>query len=216
MAVNRVSKQFWWQWILANTAGWGIGFSVALMGLLAIGFMVIPDPEIQSGDPRWSILFAAINSVAGGAGGFVIGGAQWIVLRRHVSGVGIWALTSAIGWALGLALAMGVSWSVEADIASSVDPLLYLLLGGVVTLIVVSVGQWLVLASRVRYAGWWVLVSAIGLLLGGALAFYVLDIWAPNMDMCLNLIIVTGGVGLLYGSITGVPLGMIVQHSKQV
>ena len=43
--------------------------------------------------------------LGGGAiGGLLIGGAQWLVLRRHVSSAHRWVVASMLGWAVALPL----------------------------------------------------------------------------------------------------------------
>ncbi len=90
-----ISKAGWW--ILATT----IGGVVALYIGSAVTFFTT------------GILWHGAGLVGGAVGGAILGLAQWLVLRRHVSQAGWWILASAV------ALAVGAGWVVNLGISSA-------------------------------------------------------------------------------------------------
>jgi len=81
---GQVGLRFWLLWVLATTVGYVV---VEIVGD-ALG-------------PWWAPLGDAwgpwIAPLGGSFTGALIGIAQWIVLRRHVSRAGWWVLASALG-----------------------------------------------------------------------------------------------------------------------
>jgi hypothetical protein len=98
------------EWVKATVAvaslGWAIGMS---MPLLATVLAARPSDETAgaSFDPPMAMVIA-VSSLFGALVGAVFGGAQGLVLRRHLEadgahrGVRRWVLANAIGWAVGL------------------------------------------------------------------------------------------------------------------
>ncbi|MCA1995588.1 MAG: hypothetical protein LDL41_26595 [Coleofasciculus sp. S288] len=92
---QHIPKAGWW--ILATTLG-GV---VALYLGSAVSFFTT------------SILWIGSGVVGGAVGGAILGLAQWLVLRRHVSQAGWWIAASAV------ALAVGAGWLVYLGIESA-------------------------------------------------------------------------------------------------
>ena len=90
-------------------------------------------------------------------GGALIGLLQWLVVRRHVRG--------AVGWVLASAGALAVVGVVIFGVGV-VDPDLGWIAGVSLFGTVVGVLQWTVLRQQIPRAGWWVLASTVGWVLG--------------------------------------------------
>jgi hypothetical protein len=156
-----IGQRFWVQWVLASAAGWAVGPMVR-------GAMGVPGGE---GDVGGLVVVAS-----GAVVGVIIGAMQWLVLQRWVRQAGLWILASATGAVLAdLAVR---ELLIGTGILSQVWPLGWAVaavgLGGTVG-IIIGVVEWPVLGRWVRRAGWWVLVSAVGLALGDV----VTDVFAP-------------------------------------
>ncbi len=117
----------WFQWVLATTVGWAIGW--ALVGEIGVGavvgiaqWLVLRQLLQQAGwwiwasTVGWAIGWAMIvtgvivppnigvvaSVVAGLVLGALLGVAQWFYLRRQVYQAGWWVLASSVGWGIGL------------------------------------------------------------------------------------------------------------------
>ena len=80
-----------WRWGVASAIGWGI------LGLSGVGVMgwAVPRSDVLS----VRLLYGGLHGVQVG---LVLGIAQWVVLRSHVSRSVCWILASVCGWAVGL------------------------------------------------------------------------------------------------------------------
>ena len=102
-----------WQWIVASVIGWLVAFNI---GSLVFGMMT----DLMNG-PGLSMFEAALQAnqvvtglasllivwfLIGAAGGAVVGGTQWFVLRQYYPNAAQWVLANALGWGIGL----GFSW----------------------------------------------------------------------------------------------------------
>ncbi|MBS1252177.1 MAG: hypothetical protein MAG451_01215 [Anaerolineales bacterium] len=119
---------FWFRWILVNTLGWLLGWTLlhqtgigAVIGLTQ--WFVLRSLAPQAG---WWVLLSAggwaigqvvvitvlppqVGVLAGAVLGATTGIAQWLVLRRWVHRAGWWIVMSILGWALGLTGVLGAS-----------------------------------------------------------------------------------------------------------
>ncbi|MEB3217623.1 MAG: hypothetical protein VKN72_15490 [Nostocales cyanobacterium 94392] len=110
--------------------------------------------------------------------GFVVGTAQWFVLRRYMNAVW-WIPLSGFGWILGVnfRILAGENLKELVDFLTSVggfwevfwlnsikEPINFAVLGFV---------QWLLLRRQFRYAFWWIFASALSGAIRGAVASYV-------------------------------------------
>ena len=189
----------WLWWVLASTVGWAVGgpVGVALGGGLAMGIVVT------------GYVGMAVGVIAAGA-------LQWLVLRRQVAGAAWWIVASVVGaalvgvlavllgWVVGVVgrLVGGTAWGANWGPDWSADP------GGDVGFVVgVAAGgtvlgllQWLVLRRQVARAGWWVLASSVGWVMGGLAA---------------GITNTTAGwavLGIVYGAITGIVLVWLLRR----
>ena len=162
----------WLAWVLAS----GVGGAVGVLPARVIG--------TTTGE-------AVLGAVALGGVLGAIGIAQWLVMRRHLSWAGWWALAKVAGGLAGGAVALGV-----LDVLSANGrEVLGALLGIVGGLGAFGAVQWLVLRRRTR-PGWWVLASVAGLVAAGPLGVGVLG----------QVVGDGAGFGAIYGAITGIPL----------
>lgn len=96
---RRLRRSGWW--ILASALGLGIGLTAGVVVVEFIGRALAGEPvRFVSLSPAWR---AAGVAVIGTLAGFTLGGMQWFVLRREVSGAGHWVLFSSLGLGIGLA-----------------------------------------------------------------------------------------------------------------
>ncbi|MEO1764272.1 MAG: hypothetical protein AAFR83_20455 [Cyanobacteria bacterium J06629_18] len=116
------------------------------------------------------------------ASGFVVGIAQWVVLRRYINYIKNafwWIPLSGFGWILGIFLMIftreflnpvveflsstGMFWGVFW-LNFVRQPINFAVLG---------FAQWLVLRRYFRYAGWWIIASALSGIVRGAVGAYL-------------------------------------------
>jgi hypothetical protein len=174
---RRPGWRIWFLWLMAGAVGWGVGVEVGSLG--------VPG-GLKSLQSSPNIILAGYLGVA--AGGILGGVLQWLVLRRQITRAGRWVLAS-----LGAAAVVGVVifgvGMVNADVGW---------VGGAVLFgTVVGALQWLVLRRQVARAGWWVLASTVG--------------WVVGMPL--------GGIfgwlalGAAYGAITGTALVWLLRQA---
>ncbi len=124
------------QWVVANVAGWLIGFALC--------------EALQS--------FVSTVLVDGLVIGSAVGIAQWLVLRRWISPVGWWVVLSIVGFGVGKALA-------EATLPGTTTLPGYALTGAIIG-VVVGLAQWVVLHRILSSAGWWVPATGVAWVVG--------------------------------------------------
>lgn len=92
-------------WIMATAAGagaaWGIGMLPSTFGRQLLEL--------------WPPLLVALGILAGVLLLATVGFAQWLVLRRHVNGAGIWVVANALAWIAGLAVVFAAIGIAPAD-----------------------------------------------------------------------------------------------------
>ena len=86
----KAEQSIWLQWMLATTLGGGVGWAVVWS---------------WDGGKREAVYWAVGRAVFG----FVVGVAQWFVLKQKFDRAGWWILASTMGWAVGGA----VYWAVD-------------------------------------------------------------------------------------------------------
>jgi hypothetical protein len=137
--------------------------------------------------------------------GSIVGMGQTLLLRNRVNWASGWFYGTSIGWGLAgllwwleyLALG-GVRFRVTADYL-----LLSLLVAGTAGGVAIGLGQWLLLRSRTKVAGWWIGLSAVGWLLGVTIGYAITFTIELGMFQYLVLMIL---VGLVVGIVTGLGL----------
>ena len=168
--MNTEQIQIGWRfrlwWMLASTVVLTLGVTVGGVGIL-IG-------------AAFGGVGVLVGAMFGAVFGILLGIAQWLVLRRHVSWSGRWRLFTAVGGAASFAIAVAIviiflpyrsgfifgSFDTEFMAATVL---------GIVIVIGASLGiaQWFVLRWKISGSGLWVLASAAGPALIYLVVFYV-------------------------------------------
>ena len=133
----------------------------------------------------WILGMLLIHPFGLAASGMAIGVLQWMILQQHMEDARRWILASIVGWVAGWLIAL---------IAVPEDARL---LAGVVLGLSTGAAQWTVLRREVRWAGWWVIISALA--------------WATGLGITPGII--TSGV--MPGSMTGLGLEILLRHARR-
>ncbi len=202
---------FYW-WILANTVRAVAGASVWLVGTSSGDF----DARTLGITSLLSLVIAGVMTVL----------LQWLVLRRYLERAGWWAfatfaglLVASLVWVL--ATAITADAMVEAIDSGNVEALQLLnALGSAFNGAVLGVFQWLVLRRQVPRAGWWVLASIAGYVVGAlvsvrAIAWIGFVVWAASwfdVNPFAHMAVMGVMSVAIYGAITGVALMLLLSR----
>ncbi len=143
---RRLGWRFWFLWFMGGAVGFELG--------MQWGAFAEPG-GINTFKSSPTVMWAGFLGVA--VAGVLVGMLQWLVLRRHVARAGRWVLAS-----LGAAAIVGVVMFGVGTVNADAAWLLGLGLFGPV----VGVLHWLVLRRQVARAGWVVLASTVGWIVG--------------------------------------------------
>ena len=188
--VARNEVGMWLEWTLATAFGMLLGFlpSIALVNImnLALARIIVP-------------LFA----------GFLVGLAQWFVLRKYVNGVSDWILAAGASWAVGYALGLLI---INGLTGTGFDAYIgYILFGAIVALV-----QWPILRREIPNVWMWILANVIGWTAGFFMSQFALEIFfnGPAIDPIASTSVISGVSGLVAGAITGIALVLIVRQPE--
>jgi hypothetical protein len=184
----------WLWWTLATAGGWLLGSLVTYA--ISIGLNMTEFGAALGADPTQisqstALLLMGLSLVSLLIVGVIIGGLQWLVIRRHLPGIQRWPLFTGLGFALG-AFAF---WA---------------LIG-----VGVGVTQWLLLRRDLNKAVWWLVVNAVawplGYLFGG--------VGGSALGTALGSAVLGGLVGsiligVLIGAITGGVLLWLLRENR--
>jgi len=184
-------RGYWLAWFLASIMGYGMG---AILGTgIAYGPLSKRVPEAVLG-----ILFGI---AMGGIGGY----SQWVVLRERIASAGLWGLTSTLGFASAMG-ALEAGGAGENYVAATVTM-------GSILGIVSGFLQWLILRRRVAHAGWWLVASCLGSLIGFSDFGFVVALGeAGKWTQAILTFGLVFGAG--YGAITGAMLIWLLRQSS--
>ncbi len=152
-------------------------------------------------------------------GDFILGGVfgvvQWLVLWAYFGRLNLlWAPVSFFGWFVGinviLFLVLPLVGPGLGALAGRHEALAYNLVLEPVRYAALGLAQWLLLRSYLHRAGWWVLASAVGGLLGTTAAMGLSYAGAPAT------FVYAGVPGLIYGAITGAALVWLLGHERSL
>ena len=156
--VARNEVGMWLEWTLATAFGMLLGFlpSIVLVNVLdlALARIIVP-------------LFA----------GFLVGLAQWFVLRKYVNGVSDWIWAAGASWAVGYALGLLI---INGLTGTGFDAYIgYILFGAIVALV-----QWPILRREIPNVWMWILANVIGWTAGFFMSQFALEIFfnGPAID----------------------------------
>jgi hypothetical protein len=179
---KQVGWNFWLAWTGLTIAGGLVGSRIA--DLLSLGMLNRPTDE--------GILFSMLGSAVFA---LTVCAAQWIVLRRMFSGFSGWLVAGTLGRALGFLLGsfaivlIGHQFALQAGFWSST---IFFIVRG----IVLGASQWLIIKQWRIKAGWWVLGSAVGWMLGPSL----LGLIAPSAPPLVSDLISDAIAGAITGA----------------
>ncbi len=171
---------FWLRWVLASVLGSAVGLAIGGSASAAIG-------EGFAGMGTVGVIFGAL-----------LGTTQWLVMRKYVALTGWWALATAFGYFL--AGIVTEQW-VFRQVPYSEVAVPFIVSFGAVGGIVGGTMQWLVLRKHVARAGWWVLASIVGLVVGMGIAVPVAMALGQTGGIEFMMVL---GLGILFGVGVGV------------
>jgi hypothetical protein len=182
----------WLEWTLATALGMLLGFlpSLILVNILdlALARLIVP---------LWA--------------GFLIGLAQWVVLRKYVNEASDWVLAAGASWAVGFAMGLLI---MNGLTHTGLDGFFgYVLFG-----IIVAIVQWPVLRREIPNVWMWILANVVGWTAGFYLSQLALDLFfnGPTIDPVASTSVLSGVSGLIAGAITGVALVLIVRKPERI
>ena len=146
---TNVGWGFWLAWVLASIMGFGIG---SLIGI-SVSYALLPGMGITDEFGVAHLIMFGI--LLGAMSGFL----QWVVLREKVARAGSWVLASTLGFALAGGTLGAIGVNENYVMAGILFATLFGVAGGIL--------QGLVLKrAQIARAGWWVLASILGSLVG--------------------------------------------------
>jgi hypothetical protein len=190
--VARNEFGMWLEWTLATAFGMLLGFlpSIVLVNImdLALARLIVP-------------LFA----------GFLVGLAQWVVLRKYVNEVSDWILAAGASWAVGYALGLFI---MNGLTGTGLDSFVgYILFG-----IIVALVQWPILRREIPNVWMWILANVIGWTAGFYMSQVALDLFfnGPTIAPIASTSVISGVSGLVAGAITGIALIWIIRKPERI
>jgi hypothetical protein len=134
---------FWLRWVLATVIGVVVGIALMFGG---VGALLNDTPQ------------AVFGAGLGVVFGTTLGIAQWLVIRLHLGGVGMWVPLTIVGWVVFWALNIaGVFPEGEGLSGKAIEGLWHGLVFGAL----VGLAQSIALRGRVNGAGWWVVINGV-------------------------------------------------------
>ena len=189
--VNRNEFGLWLGWTLATAVGMLLGF---LPSLLLVNVL----------DLQWARIIVPLLA------GFLIGLAQWAVLRNYLVESADWILAGGTSWAVGYALGLFLINSLSSTALGGVIG--FALFGAIIAVV-----QWPLLRREIPNIWSWIMANVLGWTAGFYLSQIALSIFFSN-DPAINPIVGTSFIsvvtGLTAGAITGLALVWIVRKPE--
>ena len=169
----------------------------------------------RSLEPHWRFIpinigwaMVAVISLALGQAGSIAGVLQWPFLRRYISRSQWWILMSSVGAFIAL---------VVTSVVVGGSVYLYFAFEGAM----LGLMQWLVLRRQLTAAGWWIVASTIGWLVGGLGTMAggaIYNLLSNDLSEDAALLVAHAGPniigGTLCGVLTGVSLAALLSKQK--
>lgn len=178
----------WIGWTLATALGLIIGFlpSLLLVNMLNLQLARVVVPLLA---------------------GFLIGLAQWAVLRNYVVNSHDWVLAGGTSWAAGYALGLFLIDFLSGTPLGSL--IAYILFG-----VIVAIVQYPILRREIPHVWSWIAANVIGWTLGFYLSQLALNVFSntPAIPPLASTSVTSGVTGLVAGAITGIALIWIVRQ----
>jgi hypothetical protein len=175
--------RLWFSWFLGSFLALIVGLALLIFGV---------GEAINNASP------AVFGIVIGAIFGTGLGIAQWLVLRKRVEGLGLWAPITVgawvIFWSLNFAGLFGEGQGVTGKLIEGLGH-------GAILGALTGAGQWFVLRLKVEKASWWILISALSWAIGASTGDTTQVILQSDIPLDLILAI------LLASTLTG--MGMV-------
>ena len=208
------SLKLWERWVIANTIAQSMGWFLAAHLSQTID-------KFGNQNTYQVLLLLGISE------GFLLGFAQWLVLRRYIRQASYWIFFTIAGvlisWFMGLTVSAVIGLVYAANLHQKITTLIeeVALLGAAVGT-VIGYAQWLIFQTVNKQAIWWVCANAVAWSLGLVIAFIGAGIdKALGFNIHASLIAVATGavMGIVISSITGIVLVWLLKprlrhHSK--
>jgi hypothetical protein len=190
--VQRNEFGLWLSWTLATAVGMLIGF---LPSLLLVNVLPI----------QWARVVVPLLA------GFLIGLAQWAVLRNYLVSSSDWILAAGASWAVGYALGLLLINLFAGSLLSGLIG--YLLFG-----VIVAVVQWPILRREIPHVWPWILANVVGWTAGFYVSQFALNLFFkdPAIPPVTSTSFISVVTGLVAGAITGIALVLIVRQPERV
>ncbi len=183
--------KLWLSWLLGAFAALIIGLALLVFG---VGEAINNAPPAVSG------------MVIGLIFGIGLGVAQWLVLRKRIDGISLWAPITigvwVVFWSMNFAELFGEGTGVFGKLIEGLGH------GGLLGALT-GAGQWFVLRSKVRKAHWWILISALSWAIGASTGDTIQAIL--QIDIPLELIIAI----LLSSALTGAGMVWLLRQPEK-
>ncbi len=143
----------------------------------------------------------------------IIGFAQWLVLRRHLSSAWWWIFASLLGWGvIGLSSFGFIGWFAPRTLGLF-PRLVYGVIDGATLGLILGMAQWWVLRQYVSKAwGWifanilyWSISLAVGWIVGGILRHFTHLFLSEVVGLGITWMLVAGLTRNDFNSIRGIP-----------
>ncbi len=219
--MNKTS--LWLRWVAANGLAEVVALGIGSIGATIAVNQAIVDPTIIS------VAVAGVAvSLVGAVAGFVLGWAQWIVLRGSLPTIGArrWVAATTIGGIVSWLLAMTPNTVIGLTASNTGSPpalgiaglLAIAVAAGAASGVGLSTPQFFVLRSHVKNAGWWLAVNALAWMTATPLFLAVVESSAQTTSLLFALIVTLVAAGIT-GAIAaaihgGVLVWLLASHAK--
>ncbi len=200
------SLKLWERWVLASTIA-------QILGWIVIAYFSQATNEFNN-ENTYKVLL-----LVGTVEGFLLGFAQWLVLRAYIRRASFWILLTIVGallsWFMGLTVSVVIGLFYLANLHQTITTLVkeIALLGAAIGT-VIGYAQWLILKIANKKAIWWVGANAFAWSLGLVVAFIGAGInKSSGFQIHPTLVTVATGavMGIIISSITGLVLVWLLQ-----